>query len=133
MLSPTLHTYLDYGFAPGENIGIKYTDRTCRAAYDWDPADVVDETTGRRLTADFGLTEAQTQGIEAAIWGETMRRGLPDVERALWPRLAGTMEKAWSPPVDFDDHARRLAAFGARLRAAGIGFWPDPEIAWTGP
>ncbi|MFG1603368.1 beta-N-acetylhexosaminidase [Actinoplanes sp. NPDC049265] len=133
ILSPTLHAYLDYGFAPGESIGIKYTDRTCRAAYDWDPAAVRDETTGCDLTTGYGLTEAQTQGIEAAVWGETMRRGRPDVERAIWPRLAGLMEKAWSPPATFDDHARRLARFGTQLRAAGITFWPDPEIPWTGP
>ncbi|WP_082771980.1 beta-N-acetylhexosaminidase [Actinoplanes sp. TFC3] len=131
LLSPTFRTYLDYGFAPG--YGIKYTDRTTRAAYEWDPADVIDETTGRSLHREFGLTEAQTQGVEAAIWGETMRRGGPDVETAVWPRLAAIMEKAWSPAGDFDDFASRMAALGARLRAMGIRFWPDPEIAWDLP
>jgi LPXTG-motif cell wall-anchored protein len=134
MLSPTNVAYLDYGFAPGQNVGWKYTDHNDREGYDWDPTGVIDETTGKNLTTAYGLQQKNVQGIEGAIWGERMKRGLPDIEYSIWPRLAGLMEKAWSPQSetdDFDAYAPRLAQLGAKWQASGVNFWADPAVAWT--
>jgi hexosaminidase len=60
-----------------------------------------------------------------------------DVDYMVFPRLLALAEVAWSPPAGrtatsaaHHDFLRRLAAQGARLQAAGINFYPSPEVNW---
>jgi len=134
LLSPTSYAYLDYGFAPGQTLGWKYTNKDTAAAYSLDPSAVVDETTRRNINQTYGIQEKNILGIEGAIWGEKLLRGGPDLEYLVWPRLAALMERAWSPQDkagDFTDFGGRLGQLGARLHIAGTNLWPDPKVPWA--
>jgi hexosaminidase len=134
MLSPTSFAYLDYGFAPDQELGWKYTNKDTEASYAWDPAAVVDETTHENINLTFGIKESNILGVEGAIWGEEMLRGGPDVEFCVWPRLAGLMEKAWSPRQlsdSYDDYKVRLGQLGLRLHIAEVNLWSDPKVPWA--
>ncbi|QAY62158.1 hypothetical protein ET495_01430 [Xylanimonas allomyrinae] len=134
ILSPTERAYLDYRFAPGQRLGFRDPVYTTRHSYAWDPTAVVDQTTRKNLNTTFGLAERNVLGIEGALWGETLLRGLPDIEYMAWPRLAGLADKAWAPQErssSFDAFAARLAPLGARLQVGGTNFWADPQVPWT--
>ena len=86
-------------------------DRTHKA-YSWDPEWVYEKYRSVWAQPAYGGPKAEDIiGIEAPIWGEQMR-GLATNEYMVFPRLAGILEKAWSPKVltqDYDAYRQRLS------------------------
>lgn len=83
------------------------------------------------------MTDRNVIGIEGAMWGETVPT-LSDAEYLVFPRLLALSEIGWSPAADrsskqspaYQDFIGRLAAQGSRLQAAGVNFYPTPEVPW---
>ena len=86
VLSPATKTYLDMKYTRSSALGLTWAGTTSvRAAYDWDPATLVD-----------GVEERDVAGVEAPLWSETIstRAGL---DHLAFPRLLGVAEIGWSP------------------------------------
>jgi len=121
VLSPAKHTYLDMKYTPASTLGLSWAGTTdVRAAYDWDPATLIE-----------GVSDGDLLGIEAALWSETIddRAGL---DHLAFPRLLGHAEIGWSPADGqaWREYRLRLAAHGARLAARGVAFHAAPEVPW---
>jgi hexosaminidase len=93
--------------------------------YNWDPGSYV-----------AGVTDDNVIGVEGALWSETLVT-LDNVEYMAFPRLLALAELGWSPRVErtatspaYQDFLARLAAQGPRLTAAGVNFYPSPEVPW---
>ncbi len=122
LLSPARRAYLDMKYTRASPFGLTWAGTTSvRAAYDWDPATLIE-----------GVTEPDLLGLEAALWSETIedRRGL---DYLAFPRALGLAEIAWSPAGgrSWREYRLRLAAHGARLRARGVGFYEAPDVPWA--
>ncbi|WP_255371750.1 family 20 glycosylhydrolase [Cellulosimicrobium sp. CUA-896] len=91
-----------------------------RDAYDWEPEDLVD-----------GLPATAIEGVEAAVWTETLTT-TDDLFTMLLPRLSAVAEVAWSAPgrKDWDDYRRRVAQEAAAWRRDGLAFHLTPQVAW---
>ena len=130
VMAPANHAYLDQKYATGvpADLGLTWAcPDGCDVDqfYNWDPATYV-----------TGVTDNNVIGVEGALWAETVRN-LSEDEYLAFPRLLALAELAWSPEVTrtatspaYHDFLTRLAAQGARLQAAGINFYPTPEVAW---
>ena len=121
VLSPATKTYLDMKYTRSSELGLTWAGTTSvRAAYDWDPATLVD-----------GVEERDVAGVEAPLWSETIstRAGL---DHLAFPRLLGVAEIGWSPADgrSWREYRRRLAAQGPRLDALGVAFHADPSVPW---
>jgi hexosaminidase len=130
VMAPANHAYLDQKYAPGvpAQTGLTWAcPRGCDLDqfYNWDPAHYVN-----------GVTDNDVIGVEGALWAETVRN-LSEDQYLVFPRLLALAEIGWSPEVSrtatspaYQDFRNRLAAQGPRLRAAGINYYPTPEVAW---
>ncbi|MFI0352662.1 family 20 glycosylhydrolase [Actinomadura sp. 9N407] len=88
-----------------------YPVRTCRELFDWRPDTLGEIPAGARLA-----------GVEAAIWGESIK-DFDDLAFLLLPRLPGIAEKAWTPSAtEWDDYRDRLSGHQA---------WWD-RLGWDG-
>jgi hexosaminidase len=117
ILSPLFHAYLDIKYDSTTPVGTAEAGYVeIDQAYEWDPE-------------DFGF--AAVAGVEAPLWTETIATRA-DADYMMFPRLCGIAEIAWSPRSthDYRDYTRRLAAWGPRLSAMGIGFYRSPLVAW---
>ncbi|GII05286.1 family 20 glycosylhydrolase [Planobispora takensis] len=127
LLSPQSHLYLDRPYdasivPPGQaeaaaRLGFSYRPRDVRHAAAWDPA-------------AYGLAPDRIAGIEATLFGESLR-GLDDLTTLLLPRLAGIAETAWtgSPPA-WEAHRESLAGQSRLWRERGITALLSTEIDW---
>jgi hexosaminidase len=135
VMAPANHAYLDQKYVAGKagkvpaTLGLSWA---CNSGcdvdqfYNWDPGSYVN-----------GVTDRNVIGIEGAMWGETVPT-LSDAEYLVFPRLLALSEIGWSPAADrtseqspaYQDFIGRLAAQGARLQAAGVNFYPTPEVPW---
>ncbi|MEU4191845.1 family 20 glycosylhydrolase [Kribbella sp. NPDC026611] len=129
--TPEWNAYLDFGYdgSPGR------TPRTeLDKAYGWDPEWVYEKYRSVWAQPAYGGPKAaDIIGIEAPIWGEQMR-GLAGNEFMVFPRLAGILEKAWSPKVltqDYDAYRARLGVAGARWAFANVNYGSISQGAWT--
>ncbi len=129
--TPEWNAYLDFGYdgSPGR------TPRTeLDKAYSWDPEWVYEKYRSVWAQPAYGGPKAEDIiGIEAPIWGEQMR-GLATNEYMVFPRLAGILEKAWSPKVltqDYDAYRQRLSAAGPRWAFANVNFGSIAQVTWT--
>jgi hexosaminidase len=131
VMAPANHAYLDQKYAAHvpSTLGLTWACGTgCDVDqfYNWDPASYV-----------TGVTDRNVIGVEGALWGETVT-DLSDVDYMIFPRLPALAEVAWSPKADrtsesspaYQDFIGRLAAQGARWTAAGVNFYPTPEVPW---
>jgi hexosaminidase len=60
-------------------------------------------------------------------------RGLANNEYMVFPRLAGILEKAWSPKVltqDYDAYRQRLAVAGTRWAFANVNYGSISQVTW---
>ncbi|QGH68302.1 family 20 glycosylhydrolase [Pseudactinotalea sp. HY158] len=133
VISPTDFAYLDYGFRSGLKWGWKGTGFTTEHSYRLDLDNVIDETTHDSQNS-LGLTVDQITAVEGALWSETLADGLPAIDYMLWTRLAGLIEKAWTPraqTLSWPSYAERLGTMGPRWLAAGVNFYADPAVPWT--
>ncbi|MFN8581974.1 MAG: family 20 glycosylhydrolase [Gemmatimonadaceae bacterium] len=122
IMSPSARVYLDMKYDSSTTLGLTWAGLiSVRQSYSWDPG-----------TLRPGVPEASILGVEAPLWSETLER-LSDYEFMAFPRLAAVAEVAWSVQSsrDWDGFRARLGAHGARLRALGVNFYPDPDIPWA--
>ncbi|OKL49325.1 family 20 glycosylhydrolase [Boudabousia marimammalium] len=95
------HAYLDQKLSLDDPRGLTWAcpeGLPTETSYNWNP----DE--------DFPpAVQAHLQGVEAPLWGETVR-GLDDAFYLMYPRLAAIAEVAWTPQADRDweDFSARL-------------------------
>lgn len=129
--TPEWNAYLDFGYdgSPGR------TPRTeLDKAYAWDPEWVYEKYRSVWAQPAYGGPKAEDIiGIEAPIWGEQMR-GLGTNEYMVFPRLAGILEKAWSPKVltqDYDAYRQRLSVAGPRWAFANVNFASIAQVSWS--
>lgn len=126
VLSPANRAYLDMAYRPGTAyqgtpLGLDWAGTVeVRDAYDWDPGSYLD-----------GVPEASVLGVEAPLWSETTST-LEHLDYLAFPRLPAIAELGWSPPQarDWDSFRRRIATHAPRWRAAGIVFYPSPQVPW---
>ena len=118
--SPAAHAYLDMVHDSRAAYGQTWAGPVnVEATYDWNPT-------------PFGVDDAAVAGIEGALWTEYVEDE-GQIDYMAWPRLAALAEHAWAPAEAKDWWAfrDRLGWHGARLEAAGVGYYRSPEIAWT--
>lgn len=135
VMAPANHAYLDQKYVSGSTgnvppaLGLNWAcPNGCDVDqfYNWDPGTLV-----------TGVTDQNINGVEAAMWGETVVT-LSDVDYMVFPRLAATAEVGWSPRADrssltspaYLEFVQRMAAQGGRLMAAGTNFYPSAEVGW---
>ena len=132
VMAPANHAYLDQRYRKSVPAPLGQT-WACKSGcdvdqfYNWDPGSYV-----------TGVTDANVIGVEGAMWGETVVN-MSDVDYMVFPRLAALAEIGWSPNAArtslrspaYTDFIGRLAAQGTRLMAAGINFYPSPEVPWS--
>ena len=122
VMSIASRAYLDMKYDRDTAIGLAWAGTVgVRAAYDWDPASIVD-----------GVSEAALLGVEAPLWTETVA-SIRDAEYMAYPRLAAIAEVGWSRAGrrSWEDFRARLAAQAPRWAALGVNFYRSPEIPWV--
>ncbi|MDI2125197.1 beta-N-acetylhexosaminidase [Yinghuangia seranimata] len=113
VMAPADHVYLDMAYAGGEKRGVTWAGTvSVKQSYQWEPS-----------THLKGVPEDAVVGVEAALWGETIR-SMDDAEYLVYPRLPGVAEAAWSPrdARDWDAYQPRLANQKARWDLAGVNY-----------
>lgn len=128
VLSPLSHLYLDRPYAPESipdaqaeqvaGLGLPvYPPIRLDEAAAWDPRTV-------------GVPPEQVLGIEATLWGETLRSA-DDLTTMLLPRLAAIAETAWAgSPPSWPEYRRRLARHGRLWRERGLAYLAATEVTW---
>lgn len=121
VLSPGDRTYLDMKYDEDTRHGLSWAGYVpVSAAYDWDPATLIP-----------GVDESSILGVESALWTETTADSAA-LDHMAFPRLVSIAEIGWSPAGarQWEDHRRRLAAYGRRWDALGVGYYRSPEVDW---
>lgn len=120
IMSPANRAYMDMKYDDSTELGLVWAGTISVAhAYCWDPVSEAE-----------GLQEGDILGVEAALWAETLET-LEDIEFMTFPRLPGYAELGWSPSgSEWEEYRLRLAVHGPRWQAAGIRFFPSPEVPW---
>jgi len=122
LLSPAPHAYLDMKYDASTTLGLEWAGHIeLRDAYEWEPSTFLD-----------GVPADAIEGIEAAVWTETIR-SLDDLTTMLLPRLAALAEVAWSAPEhrDWTDFRARVAQHGAVWDRAGFAWYASPQVDWV--
>ncbi|GAA0403678.1 hypothetical protein GCM10009530_64620 [Microbispora corallina] len=128
--TPEWNAYLDFAYdgSPGRTPATELLK-----SYSWDPEWVYEKYRSVWAQPAYGGPKAEDIiGIEAPIWGEQMR-GLATNEYMVFPRLAGILEKAWSPKVltqDYDAYRERLSAAGPRWAFANVNYGTISQVTW---
>ncbi|MBR7837942.1 family 20 glycosylhydrolase [Actinospica durhamensis] len=129
LLSPQSHLYLDRPYHSHDlpeaererlrSLGFAhYRPQSVREAAAWQPL-------------AHAVPEARIAGIEATLFGETLR-AFEDLSRMLLPRLAGVAEIAWSgAPDSWPAYSRRLGAQARLWRQRDLRFVPAAGIDWA--
>jgi hexosaminidase len=120
ILSPANKTYLDMKYDENCRLGLAWIGYIgVKDSYVWDIESLAPE-----------LEEKDVQGVEAAVWSETLRN-FKELEYMVFPRLLCIAELAWSSQKEnWEEFRQRLAAHGKRMEAMGINFYRSPEIDW---
>ncbi|RZS80018.1 hexosaminidase [Motilibacter rhizosphaerae] len=121
VLSPADRTYLDLKYDEGFPLGLTWAGTLpLRQAYDWDPVTLLD-----------GVDPAAVEGVEAALWSETLRT-LADVETMALPRLLATAEVGWSAQErrDWAGFRERVAACSPGWTRRGRHWHPADGVDW---
>jgi hexosaminidase len=121
IMSPAHKAYLDMKYDSATPIGLNWAAYIeVRDAYDWDPAELVDD-----------VPEAVILGIEAPLWSETIAT-MRDVEYLAFPRIAAVAEIGWSAADrrDWESFRERLGKQARRWAALGINFHRSPQVDW---
>jgi hexosaminidase len=112
LFSPASRTYLDMQYDSTSRIGLHWAAYIeVDSAYLWDPGAMVP-----------GISDANILGIEAPLWGETIRN-IADIDYLTFPRLLALAEVGWTPQPkrNYEDFLRRLRAQQAWLTEQGVG------------
>jgi hexosaminidase len=99
VMSPANKAYLDLKYDKDAPIGLHWAGyNSIENSYNWDPELMID-----------GLTAKNIIGVEAALWGETIK-SMADAQYMIFPRLLSLSEVAWSP-----QEQRSWSGFSKRL------------------
>lgn len=112
LISPATRTYLDMKYDTASRIGYTWAAMIeVDSAYLWDPATFVPD-----------VTDQDILGVEASLWGETIRN-LEDIDYLTFPRLLAIAEVGWTAQDkrDYPDFLKRLAAHQRWLKEQGVG------------
>jgi hexosaminidase len=121
IMSPSNRAYMDMKYTPSTELGLSWAAIIeVRDSYDWDPA-----------TYMPGVTEANVLGVEAPIWGETVRN-ITAVQYLTLPRLPALAEVGWTAQSgrNWENFRSRLAAHAPRWRYLGMNYYPSPQVSW---
>ena len=107
-------------YDPSTPLGLSWAGYVeARAAYEWDPASLID-----------GVGEDDVTGVESALWSETLE-DIEDIDFMAFPRLPGIAEIGWSRAGrDWNEYRWRLAGQGPRWEAQGVNFYRSPQAPW---
>lgn len=111
LFSPATRTYLDMQYDSTSRIGLHWAAYIeVDSAYLWDPAAMVS-----------GISDGDILGIEAPLWGETIR-SIEDIDYLTFPRLLALAEVGWTPQAkrEYPGFLRRLKAQQTWLKEQGI-------------
>ncbi|MFC8597896.1 MULTISPECIES: family 20 glycosylhydrolase [unclassified Isoptericola] len=121
IMSPGNHAYLDMKYTPEHELGLHWAGYVeLRDSYDWEPTALID-----------GLPAGAVEGVEAAVWTETITTR-DELFSMLLPRLGAVAEVAWTAPErkDWDAFRSRVAAQAPGWRATGWAFHQTPQVDW---
>jgi len=120
IFAPADHAYLDQKYDASTALGLDWAGPvSVEQSYDWEP------------TAGYGVPSGEIEGVEAALWSETLT-SMQDVEYMAFPRLPGIAEIGWSSPSThvWSAYRERLAAQAPRWQAMGIDYYRAPDVPW---
>jgi hexosaminidase len=129
VLSPVSHVYLDRPYAAG-SIPAEQAEQVAHLGFPtYPPASVEDAAAWD--PAALGVPADQLLGVEATLFGETLR-SFEDLTALLLPRLAAVADTAWTgtPPL-WSEHRRRLARHGRLWKERGLTYLASTEVDWS--
>ncbi|MFE2722230.1 family 20 glycosylhydrolase [Kitasatospora sp. NPDC059327] len=146
IMSPSDHAYLDIKYDAATPYGLSWVGYVpVQKSYEWDPATVTGKPDGTGVV----VPAQKVAGVEAALWTDRAYEGssaLPTsgtrwpapqeyADFMSFPRLPALAEVGWSPQSarDWTSFRQRLGQHGQRWTAAGIGYYPAPDVPWAGP
>jgi hexosaminidase len=121
LMSPSNRTYLDMKYNRSTELGLTWAALIdVNDAYNWDPALYM-----------TGVTEQNIVGVEAPLWGETVRN-ITAAEYLAMPRLVAIAEVAWTPQAlrEWQGFRSRVAAHAPRWNYLGVNYYRSPQIPW---
>jgi hexosaminidase len=130
IMSPCANCYLDVPYAEEsadpaqaarrDRVGLRnYRPLTLAESFGWEPV----------AALGAGARAEDVAGVEAAMWGETLR-DFDDLTFALLPRLAGVAEKAWGAAASWPDHRAALAWHARLWDGDGLTFFRAQGVGW---
>lgn len=126
VVSTADHAYLDMKYDNDCPYGLSWaTMNPVDDSYNWDPT--------RQINTAGGGTKDQILGVEAELFGETIRTN-EALDYMIYPRLPGHAEVGWTPKDarSWDEYKTRIAAHDKRFEALGIEYRRD-ELIWEKP
>ena len=115
VMSPANKAYLDLKYDKDAPIGLHWAGYNSIAnSYNWDPDLMIE-----------GLNPKNIIGVEAALWGETIK-SMSDAQYMIFPRLLSLSEVAWSPQDkrNWQNFSKRLTHQVQYLKQQGINYRP---------
>jgi len=115
VMSPANKAYLDLKYDKDAPIGLHWAGyNSIENSYNWDPELMID-----------GLTAKNIIGVEAALWGETIK-SMSDAQYMIFPRLLSLSEVAWSSQEQrtWSGFSKRLAQQLDTLEQQGLNYRP---------
>ena len=115
VMSPANKAYLDLKYDKDAPIGLHWAGyNSIENSYRWDPELMIE-----------GLNANNIIGIEAALWGETIK-SMSDAQYMIFPRLLSLSEVAWSPQAQrsWSGFSKRLAQHLDSFEQQGINYRP---------
>ncbi|MCP5076887.1 MAG: family 20 glycosylhydrolase, partial [Psychromonas sp.] len=122
VMSPANKAYLDLKYDKDAPIGLHWAGyNSIENSYNWDPELMID-----------GLNAKNIIGVEAALWGETIK-SMSDAQYMIFPRLLSLSEVAWSPQAQrsWSSFSKRLAQKIKYFEQQGINYRPLKNQAAT--
>jgi len=115
VMSPANKAYLDLKYDKDAPIGLHWAGyNSIENSYSWDPVTNIEQ-----------LNSDNIIGIEAALWGETIK-SMSDAQYMMFPRLLSLAEVAWSPQEkrSWSDFSKRLTQQLDSFEQQGINYRP---------
>jgi hexosaminidase len=118
IISLAKNAYLDMKYDKNSEYGLTWAGFIpVDVGYNWSPEEM--------------FTREHVLGVEAPLWGETIRN-FDELSYLAFPRVIGYAELGWSVQDnrEWEDYKERLAYHGNFLRKEGIQYYPSPLIEW---
>jgi len=115
IMSPANKAYLDLKYDKDAPIGLHWAGyNSIENSYNWDPEQMIE-----------GLNVKNIIGVEAALWGETIK-SMDDAQYMIFPRLLSLSEVSWSTQEqrDWKSFSNRLTHRVQYFEAEGVNYRP---------